>query len=99
MLVAARRESTLDQSLLWTAILLGAIGLVMVYSASVAMADAERFTGFRPGYFLVRHGTSIAIGLVVAALLFRVPLWLWQKASPWLFMLGTGLLVLVLIPA
>jgi cell division protein FtsW len=80
-------------------VLLGAIGLVMVYSASVAMADAERFTGFRPGYFLVRQGASIAVGLVVAAALFRVPLWLWQKASPWLFMFGTGLLVLVLIPA
>ena len=27
-----------------------------------------------------------------------MPLWLWQKASPWLFMLGTGFLVFVLIP-
>jgi cell division protein FtsW len=94
----ARRQSSLDQALVWSAALLGAIGLVMVYSASVAMADAERFTGFRPGYFLVRHGAHIAIGLVAAALFFRVPLWLWQKASPWLFMLGTGLLVIVLIP-
>jgi cell division protein FtsW len=94
----ARRESSLDQALVWTAILLGAIGLVMVYSASVAMADAERFTGYRPGYFLVRHGAFLAIGLVAAAALFRVPIWLWQKASPWLFMLGTGLLVFVLIP-
>ena len=51
----ARRELDLDQALLWSALLLGAIGLVMVYSASIAMADAERFTGFRPGYFLVRH--------------------------------------------
>ena len=95
----ARRDSSLDQALLWSALLLGAIGLVMVYSASVAMADAERFTGFRPGYFLVRHGAYIAVGLAVGAVLFKVPLWLWQKASPWLFMIGTGFLVFVLIPA
>src|SRR5688572_17433603 len=95
----ARRDSALDQALLWTALLLGAIGLVMVYSASIALADAERFTGFRPGYFLVRHGAYLAIGIVAAVAFFRVPLWLWQKASPWLFMFGTGLLVIVLIPA
>jgi cell division protein FtsW len=94
----ARRQSSFDQGLVWTALLLGAFGLVMVYSASVAMADAERFTGFRPSYFLVRHAGFIAVGLVAAAALFRVPIWLWQKASPWLFMLGTGLLVIVLIP-
>jgi cell division protein FtsW len=94
----ARRDSALDQALLWTALLLGAIGLVMVYSASIALADAERFTGFRPGYFLVRHGAYLAIGIVAAVAFFRVPIWLWQKASPWLFMLGTGFLVFVLIP-
>ena len=54
-----RRDSSLDQALLWSALLLLSIGLVMVYSASVAMADAERFTGFRPGYFLVRHGVYL----------------------------------------
>jgi cell division protein FtsW len=94
----ARRASALDPALVWSALLLGAIGLVMVYSASIAMAEAERFTGFRPGYFLVRHTAFLAIGLAVAFALFRAPVWLWQKASPWLFLLGTLLLVLVLIP-
>jgi cell division protein FtsW len=94
----ARRDSALDPALLWTALLLAAIGLVMVYSASIAMAEAERFTGFRPGYFLVRHSAFLAVGLAVAAALFRAPVWLWQKASPWLFLFGTLLLVAVLIP-
>ncbi len=94
----ARRDSSLDQALLWSAILLGALGLVMVYSASIAMADAERFTGFRPGYFLVRHGVYLAVGLAIAAAAFKVPVWLWQKASPWLFLLGVLLLVVVLVP-
>ena len=62
------------------------------------MAEAERFTGFRSSFFLGRHAIYLAIGVVVAAGLFRVPLWVWQKASPWLFMAGVGLLVIVLIP-
>jgi len=94
----ARRESSFDQGLVWSAILLGSIGLVMVYSASIAMAEAEKFTGYRPGYFLVRHAAYLAIGLALAAGFFRVPLWLWQKAAPWLFMLGTVVLVAVLVP-
>ena len=94
----ARRQSSLDQALLWSALLLGAIGLVMVYSASIAMADAERFTGYRPSYFLVRHAIYLAVGLVAAAAIFRVPVWLWQKASPWLFVAGVLLLVVVLLP-
>ncbi|MGZ5650977.1 MAG: peptidoglycan glycosyltransferase FtsW, partial [Usitatibacter sp.] len=94
----ARRASSLDPALLWSAVLLGALGLVMVYSASIAMSEAERFTGFRPSYFLVRHSIYLAIGLALAAALFRVPVWLWQKASPWLFLLGSLLLIAVLIP-
>jgi len=93
-----RRDSSLDQALLWSALLLLSIGLVMVYSASIAMADAERFTGYRPGYFLVRHGIYLAVGLAVGVAFFRVPVWLWQKASPWLFLLGVATLAAVLIP-
>ncbi|MEO5694298.1 MAG: putative lipid II flippase FtsW [Usitatibacter sp.] len=94
----ARRESSLDPALLWSAMLLAAMGLVMVYSASIAMAEAERFTGFKPTYFLLRHAMYLAIGLAVALALFRVPVWLWQKASPWLFVLGIVMLIAVLIP-
>jgi cell division protein FtsW len=94
----ARRDSSVDLLLVWSALLLAAFGLVMVYSASIAMADAERFTGFRPSYFLVRHGAYLAIGVAFAAAAFRVPLWLWQRAAPWLFLLGTLLLAAVLIP-
>jgi cell division protein FtsW len=94
----ARRESSLDPALLWSATLLAATGLVMVYSASIAMAEAERFTGFKPAYFLMRHGIYLAIGIACAVALFRVPVWLWQKASPWLFILGIVMLIAVLIP-
>jgi cell division protein FtsW len=94
----ARRDTALDMGLLWTALLLAALGLVMVYSASIAMAEAERFTGFRSHYFLSRHGAYLAIGAAAAFLAFKVPVRIWQRASPFLFMAGVGLLVLVLIP-
>jgi cell division protein FtsW len=94
----ARPVTGVDPVLVWSALMLLAFGLVMVYSASIAMAEAERFTGFRASYFLVRHAIYLAIGIAFAAALFRVPVWLWQRAAPWLFLAGTVLLVAVLIP-
>jgi cell division protein FtsW len=79
-------------------VLLAAIGLVMVYSASVAMASSEKFTGYRASYFLVRHSIYLAVGLAFAFGFFRVPVWLWQRAAPWLFLLGTAVLIAVLVP-
>ncbi len=93
-----RRDTAIDQALVWSAMLLAAFGLVMVYSASIAMAEAERFTGFRSHYFLARHGAFLAIGVAAGAIAFRVPVRYWQAAAPWLFMAGVGLLILVLIP-
>jgi cell division protein FtsW len=94
----APRELGMDHGLFWSALLLLCVGLVMVYSASIAMADGERFTGFRSSYFLGRHAVYLAIGLTAAAILFRVPMWVWQKGAPWLFLLGAILLVAVLVP-
>jgi cell division protein FtsW len=94
----APRELGIDHGVLWPALLLAALGLVMVYSASIAMAEAERYTGFRSSYFLGRHALYLAVGFCAAAVLYRVPMWVWQKAAPWLFALGSLLLVAVLIP-
>jgi len=93
-----RAMLALDVSLAWSALLLLALGLVMVYSSSIAMAEASRHTGFRPWYFLVRHGFFVAAGLAAAAIAFQVPMKAWQRLAPWLFVAGTLLLVLVLIP-
>jgi cell division protein FtsW len=93
-----RAMLTWDASLAWTALLLLALGLVMVYSSSIAMAEASRHTGFRAWYFLARHGAFVAIGLLAALVAFQVPVKAWQKLAPWLFIAGAVLLVLVLIP-
>jgi len=93
-----RSMLALDLSLAWSALLLLALGLVMVYSSSIAMAEASRHTGFRPWYFLVRHGLFVALGVAAAAIAFPVPMKAWQRLAPWLFFAGTLLLVLVLVP-
>ena len=87
-----------DQGLVWTTVLLIGLGLVMVYSASIAIAEGSRATGYQPTYFLMRHGLFVAVGVVAAVIAFQVPLRLWQQAAPYLFLLGAGLLVLVLVP-
>jgi cell division protein FtsW len=87
-----------DRSLLWTALLLLTIGLVMVYSASIATAEAARYTDHQPAYFLLRHLAALGVAVIVAALAFQVPVRVWQRAAPWLFVLGVATLALVLIP-
>ena len=87
-----------DRSLVWGAMLLAALGLVMVYSASIPTAEASRYTGHNAAYFLLRHGVFLAAALVVATGVFLVPARGWQKAAPWLFLCGLVLLALVLVP-
>jgi cell division protein FtsW len=87
-----------DVSLAWTAMLLLALGLVMVYSASIAMAEASAHTGYRAWYFLARHATFVAAGTAAAAVAFQVPMKAWERLAIWLFAAGALLLVIVLIP-
>ena len=93
-----RMPAEVDMTLLWSGLVLLLIGMVMVYSASIAIAEAGRFTGNHPAYYLVRHGVFLAIGLVAAGFAFQVPLTTWQRLAPWLFVVGFVLLALVLIP-
>ena len=88
-----------DHTLVWAAVLLLALGLVMVYSASIAIAEGSRVTGQQPMYYLMRHGMFLAISLLLAGVAFQIPLRVWQRAAPYLFLFGTGLLMLVLIPS
>jgi cell division protein FtsW len=88
----------IDKSLIWSGILLLGLGLVMVYSASISIAEAGRGTDGYPAYFLVRHGVYLVVGLLAGLIAFQVPMQMWQKYSFHLFLLGAVLLLLVLIP-
>lgn len=88
----------LDLYLIWSAIALLLLGLVMVYSASIAIAEGSRFTAHQPYYFLVRHAIFLAIGIGFGVAAFRLPVAQWQRLAPLLFVAGVMLLIVVLIP-
>jgi cell division protein FtsW len=87
-----------DQTLMWLSVLLLGLGLVMVYSASIAIAENSRVTGQQPMYYLLRHGAYVIVGIVLAVVTFQVPMRVWQQSAPYLFTFGLVLLALVLIP-
>jgi len=87
-----------DQALVFVTLALLLWGLVMVYSASVAMPDNPKFSRYANTHFLVRHVFSLLAALVVAVLAFQIPMSTWEKMAPWLFIASLVLLVVVLIP-
>jgi cell division protein FtsW len=98
--VAAVRRTTLepyDWALLWTVFALLGLGLVMVYSASIAIAEAKS-ANHQPAFYLIRHLMYLVVGLAAAYGAFQLPSSLWQKLAPYLFIGVVLCLVAVLIP-
>ncbi len=89
---------TFDQALVWVTVALLAWGLVMVYSASIAMPDNPKFSRYTPTHFLTRHLISVVVAFVAALIAFQTPVATWEKVAPWLFVASLLLLVLVLVP-
>jgi cell division protein FtsW len=87
-----------DKALLWAIAALLIWGLVMVYSASVALPDNPRFAKYSHTHFLLRHIFSLIIAVSVALLIFQIPMQTWEKLAPWLFVIALLLLIVVLIP-
>ena len=67
-----------DQALIWVVAALVLWGLVMVYSASIAMSDNPRFANYAEFHFVLRHSISIVIGTAMAILAFQVPISTWR---------------------
>jgi len=88
----------LDPLLIWSAAGLLLIGLVMVYSSSIATAEGSRFTGYQSHYFLLRHAIFLVVGIGAGLAAFQLSMRQWQRYAPWLFAGGVALLVVVLIP-
>ena len=87
-----------DQALLWVVVALLAWGLVMVYSASIALPDNPRFGKITPMHFLVRHMVGLVLAFVAGLMAFQVPMAIWERYARSLFLLSLFLLVLVLVP-
>ncbi|NRF71518.1 putative lipid II flippase FtsW [Aquincola sp. S2] len=92
------RIAGFDQTLVWLVIGLLALGLVMVYSASVALPDNPKFARYSATHFLSRHAMFIGISMIAALAAVQVPVNVWEKCAPWLFVAALLLLAIVLLP-
>ena len=87
-----------DQLLVWAALSLMLIGLVMVYSASITLADGPKYANYSSNFFLIRHTISLAIAIGVGIWTFKIPTKVWDRYSPLIFGFTVLLLIAVLIP-
>lgn len=85
----------LDPVLLIAFISLLTIGVIMVASSSISVAD-RNFSN--PFYYLQRQLLFVVIGLVAALTVFKIRLVQWEKSGMALLLFALFLLVLVLIP-
>jgi len=88
------RAATFDRSYIVLALAMYMIGLVMVASAS--MPVAERLFD-NPFHFIIRHSIYIGLSILIASIVMQVPLSVWHKHSTHLLIFGIVLLVAVLI--
>ncbi|HMS26546.1 MAG TPA: putative lipid II flippase FtsW [Burkholderiaceae bacterium] len=88
----------IDASLIWVTLGLLTWGLVMVYSASIAMPDNPKFGKLTGSYFANRHAMYITIAGFIAYIAYQIPITVWERIAPWLFILSLVLLIAVLIP-
>ncbi len=92
------RMAGFDQALLLAAAALVLLGIVMVYSASVAMPDNPKFSRYAPTHFLSRHLLSVGLATVLALVVVQWPVAFWEKHARLVFVISLILLVIVLIP-
>jgi len=87
-----------DQGLVWVVMALLLLGLVMVYSASIALPASPKFANYAATHFFSRHMFSLSLALATACIVVQIPMSVWERAAPWLFVASLVLLMLVLIP-
>ena len=87
-----------DQLLVWAVLSLMLIGLVMVYSASITLADGPKYANYSSNFFLIRHLISLVIAIGVGIWAFKIPTKVWDRYSPVIFGFTVLLLIAVLIP-
>ena len=92
---SARFVWHIDLALLLTVIALISLGLVMVASASVSIA--ERQTG-EPLYYFNRQLLYVGFGVLGMAIVYRIRLSFWEKVGIPLLIMVVILLMLVLVP-
>lgn len=91
----ARVVWAMDYWLVGSGLAILILGLIMVGSASISIAERELGTPF---YYLWRQLLFTGMGLLAAIIVVKVPMRIWQEAGPALMILNLLLLLLVFIP-
>ncbi|NLZ79316.1 MAG: putative lipid II flippase FtsW [Gammaproteobacteria bacterium] len=85
----------IDFPMLVACMLLMGIGLVMIASASSAVAYTNTGNTF---HYFIRHMIYVAIALVAGGVTLFIPMSVWQRHSGWLLVAAFFILTVVLIP-
>lgn len=89
------RHYNFDSGLLFAATALLVLGLIMVGSASISIADGKLD---QPLYYFSRQVIFAVLGLAVAGFVMTIKLSVWRQYAPLLLILGVLVLLIVLIP-
>ena len=85
----------LDTWLLVPSVILLILGLVMVASASISIAEQQ--TG-EPFYYFMRQTAYVLLGISLTFIVLRIPMSVWEMTGPYLIILGVFFLLLLFIP-
>ncbi|MCE2656982.1 MAG: putative lipid II flippase FtsW [Rubrivivax sp.] len=91
-------RSGFDQALLAMVMALVAMGVVMVYSASVALSESPKYANVSQNFFLMRHLLYVGLAVALGFAALQLPMAFWEKHAAKLFIFTLLLLMLVLIP-
>lgn len=91
----AEQRWLFDPWILLFSIAIVTIGIIMVSSASISIAERNNS---EPFYYLYRQLIATGLGVALGMLVLLTPLYLWQKSGPLVLMIGIMLLIAVLIP-
>ena len=92
---ARPRSYSFDLVLLMTVGSILLLGLVMMTSASITIADRQVH---EPLYYLERQGTGVLLGIVAAIVAMSIPTTVWERVAIPLLVLAFVFLIIVLIP-
>lgn len=91
---ATQPSAPYDVTLILIALALMSIGVIIVTSASMPVADRLHDNPF---YFAIRHGIYIVAAVVAAMVVLQLPMQFWRMTNPYLLLAAIGLLVAVLL--
>jgi cell division protein FtsW len=92
---ARPRHFAFDPVLMITVAAILLLGLVMMTSASISIADRQLH---EPLYYLERQMYGVVLGLVAALLAMLIPTSVWEQLAMPMMLLAFGFLIVVLIP-